>query len=82
MVMSPQSTNIGIVRQSSREDAIKEQPVKEYSWSLTDCVSGSEQDYFVFNMLTFSGIGTLLGLGFVKLKGLGSETDDMIGLCY
>lgn len=37
---------------------------------------------FVFDMLTFSGIGTLLGLGFVKLKGLGSETDDMIGLCY
>ena len=33
-------------------------------------------------MLTFSGIGTLLGLGFVKLKGLGSETDYMIGLCY
>jgi len=24
--------------------------------------------------LTFSGIGTLLGLGFVKLKGFGSKT--------
>ena len=56
--------------------------------SLLRSIAGHSQtvcqalNKIVFDMLTFSGIGTLLGLGFVKLKGLGSETDYMIGLCY